>query len=85
VWQQLIGFCGVALVANARDKVRVTPPLVAGALALVFLGGASVTSVSAVVETWLACYLVAGTISLFGHILSRAAGGRNQLTSADSR
>jgi hypothetical protein len=85
VWQQLVGFCAVALFANVRDELRVTPRLVATFLAIVFLGGASLTSVGAVVETWLTCYLVAGTISLFGHIMSRAAGGGNQLTSADSR
>jgi hypothetical protein len=85
VWQQVIGSCGVALVAHARDRMRVTPHLVAAALGVTFLGGASVTSLSNVVESWLAFYLACGTMSLFGHIMSRTTGARSRLTSADSK
>jgi hypothetical protein len=70
--QQLIGLYGFALVAYARRHARLTPCLVAVALGAVLLGGVSIASVSSVLEAWLGFYLVAGTLSLFAHMASRA-------------
>jgi hypothetical protein len=81
--QQLIGLCGVALVAHARDHVRPTPPLVALALTMTLLGGASIASLSRVLETWLAFYLVAGTVSLFAHMGFRTNDSRRSVIPAD--
>jgi hypothetical protein len=70
--QQLIGLYGLALVAHVRHHARLTPCVVAVALGAVLLGGASITSVSSVLQAWLGFYLVAGTLSLFAHMASRA-------------
>ena len=75
-WQQLIGLAGFALVARARNDFRVTPYLIALVLGVVLLGGMSIASLSRVLETWVGFYVVAGTISLFAHIMSRATDSR---------
>jgi hypothetical protein len=75
-WQQLAGLVAFALVAHAQNHARVTPHLVALGLGLVLLGGTSIASLSRVVEIWLGFYLVAGTISLFAHIISRTTDSR---------
>jgi hypothetical protein len=72
VCQQVIGLYGFALAARARDRARVTPGAVALALVVVLLGGASIASASSVLEAWLGFYLLAGTLSLFGHMVARA-------------
>jgi hypothetical protein len=69
--QQLIGLYGLALAAHVRDRARLTPCVVALALGAVLLAGVSIASVSSVLEAWLGFYLVAGTLSLFAHMLSR--------------
>ena len=70
--QQLIGLYGFALAAHARRHARLTPCIVAVALGAVLLGGVSIASVSSVLEAWLVFYLVAGTLSLFAHMVCRA-------------
>ena len=70
VWQQLIGLCWFALVAHARTHARITPFLVALVLAGVLLGGISISSLERVLETWVSVYLVAGTLSLFAHVMA---------------
>jgi hypothetical protein len=70
--QQLIGLYGLALAAHARHHARLTPCVVAVALGAVLLGGIAIASVSSVLEAWLGFYLVAGTLSLFAHMASRA-------------
>jgi hypothetical protein len=70
--QQLIGLYGLALAAHARRHARLTPCLVAVALGAVLLGGVSIASVGSVLEAWLGFYLVAGTLSLFAHMVCRA-------------
>jgi len=70
--QQLIGLCGLALAAHLRDHARVTPYMVALGLGAVLLVGVLIASVSSVVEAWLGFYLIAGTLSLFAHMMSRA-------------
>jgi hypothetical protein len=71
LWQQLIGLYGLALVARARQQARLTPGVVALALGGVLLGAVAVGSIDSVVDAWLSFYLVAGTLSLFAHMLSR--------------
>jgi hypothetical protein len=70
--QQVIGLYGLALAAQARHHARLTPCAVAVALSVVLLGGVSITSVSSVLEAWLGFYLLAGTFSLFAHMVARA-------------
>jgi hypothetical protein len=41
-------------------------------LGAVLLGGISIASVSSVLQAWLGFYLVAGTLSLFAHMVGRA-------------
>jgi len=69
--RQLIGLFGLALAAHVRHRARLTPGAVALALGTVLLGGALVASVDRVLEAWLGFYLVAGTLSLFAHMLAR--------------
>lgn len=71
LWQQVIGLYGCALVAHVRKHGRVTPPLVALAVGVVLLGGVSIASLGSVLETWVGVYVVAGTLSLFAHVMSR--------------
>ena len=70
--QQLIGWSVLVLAAHVRDQTRVTPCAVAVALGAMLLGGISIASVDSVVQAWLGAYLVAGTLSLFAHMLCRA-------------
>jgi hypothetical protein len=70
--QQLIGLYGVALASHARHHTRLTPCVVALALAAVLLGGVAIASIGSVLEAWLGFYLVAGTLSLFAHMVGRA-------------
>jgi hypothetical protein len=72
LYQQLIGLYGFTLAAHVRHHARLTPSVVALALGAVLLGGAAIASVSSVLEAWLGFYLVAGTLSLFAHMASRA-------------
>jgi len=75
LYQQLIGLYGLALAAQARHYARLTPCLVAVALSAVLLGGLAIASVSSVLQVWLGFYLVAGTLSLFAHMMCRAQVG----------
>ena len=79
VCRELVGFYGLALVAQARDSVRVTPLLVALVVGLVLVGGVSITSLEQVVETWTSVYYIAGTVSLFAHVMSRSTASRTLL------
>jgi hypothetical protein len=71
VCRQLIGFYGHAVLASARRNVRMTQPLVVLALGAILLGGAWLVSIESVVETWASVYYIAGTVSLFAHVMSR--------------
>ncbi|MBZ5559189.1 MAG: hypothetical protein LAO77_18100 [Acidobacteriia bacterium] len=69
---QLVGLYWSAFAAHARHHARLTPCAVALALSVVLLGGVSITSADNVLEAWLGFYLVAGTVSLFAHMMARA-------------
>ncbi len=84
VCQELVGFYGLAFMAQARKSVRITPLLVALVLGLVLAGGASVASLEQVVETWTSVYYIAGTLSLFAHVMSRATASRTLLITGGS-
>ena len=76
VLQELVGLYGFGFVAQARKSVRITPLVVALALGLLLVGAASVTSLEQVVETWTSVYYLAGTVSLFAHVMSRTTAPR---------
>lgn len=76
VWQQVIGLGWFALVARTRQHARLTPHLIALVISLMLLGGVSITSLSRVLETWAAFYLLAGTLSLFADVMSRSFASR---------
>jgi hypothetical protein len=86
VWlcQQLIGLYGVAIATHARTRARLTPSMVALALAVALVAGFSIASVNNVVETWLGFYLVSGTLSLFAHMASRTNDSRRSVIPAEA-
>jgi len=75
VWQQLIGLYGLAFTTHLRNRARLTPQAVALAVSAVLITAVSVASVTRVLEAWLGVYYVAGTLSLFAHMVSRASAG----------
>jgi len=76
VLQELVGLYGLGFAAQARDSVRITPLFVALALGLLLVGAASIASLEQVVETWTSVYYLAGTVSLFAHVMSRSTASR---------
>jgi hypothetical protein len=74
--QELVGFYGLAFMTQARESVRITPLLVALVLGVVLAGGTSITSFEQMVETWTSVYYIAGTVSLFAHVMSRTTASR---------
>ena len=76
VVQELVGLYGFAVLAQARESVRITPLLVALVVGVVLAGGASIASLEQVVETWTSVYYIAGTVSLFAHVMSRSTVSR---------
>ena len=83
VCRELVGFYGLALVAQVRESVRVTPLLVAAVLGLILAGGVSLASLEQVVETWTSIYYISGTVSLFAHVMSRATASRTLLITGE--
>jgi hypothetical protein len=85
VWQQVIGLCGFALAARARRRARVTPHVVALAITAVLFGGGSIASLAMMLEIWVSVYMVAGTLSLFAHVMARTAtSGPTLIIAADA-
>ena len=84
VCRELAGLYSFALMAQARESVRITPLLVALMLGVVLAGGASLASLEQVVETWTSVYYIAGTVSLFAHVMSRSTASRTLLITGDS-
>ena len=76
VLQELAGLYGFGFAAQARESVRITPLFVALALGLLLVGAASIASLEQVVETWTSVYYLAGTASLFAHVMSRTTASR---------
>jgi hypothetical protein len=74
--QELVGLYGFGFAAQARDSVRITPLFVALALGLLLVGAASIASLEQVIETWTSVYYLAGTVSLFAHVMSRSTASR---------
>jgi hypothetical protein len=74
VCQELAGLYGFAFLARARQTIRITPLVVALALAAALFGGASIASPHYVYvfQAWMLVYYVAGTVSLFAHVMSRS-------------
>jgi hypothetical protein len=84
VYQQVIGLYGCAFTKCVRTRARLTPQTVALAFCALLLAGVSIGSVSSVLEAWLGFYVVAGTLSLFAHMASRAVGGRGTVLPAEA-
>jgi hypothetical protein len=78
VCQQLIGLYGLAFTTHLRHRARLTPHAVALTLLVVLLASVSMAPVSRVLEAWLSVYYVAGTLSLFAHMVSRTVGTRRE-------
>ena len=83
VCQELVGLYGLALIAQARESIRITPLFVALVLGLVLAGGASIASLEQVVETWTSIYYISGTVSLFAHVMSRSTASRTLLITGE--
>ncbi len=84
VVQELVGLYGLAFITQIRESVRVTPLLVALILGLVLVGSASVASLEQVIETWTSAYYLAGTVSLFAHVMSRTTASRKLILTGGS-
>ena len=84
VCQELVGLYGLALIAQARESIRITPLFVALVLGLVLAGGVSIASLEQVVETWTSIYYISGTVSLFAHVMSRSTASRPLLITGAS-
>jgi hypothetical protein len=76
VLQELVGMYGFGFLAQARDSVRITPLIVALAVGVLLVGAAAIASLEQVVETWTSVYYIAGTVSLFAHVMSRTTASR---------
>ncbi len=84
VCQELVGLYSFAFLAQARKSLRITPLLVAVVLGVVLAGGTSLASLEQVVETWTSVYYIAGTVSLFAHVMSRSTASRTLLITGGS-
>jgi len=83
VCRELVGVYRLGLLAQARDSVRITPLLVALVVGVVLVGGVSIASLEQVVETWTSVYYIAGTVSLFAHVMSRSTASRTLLITGE--
>ena len=81
VLQQMVGLYGFGFIAQARGSFRVTPLVVALAVGLLLVGAASIASLEQVVATWTSVYYLAGTVSLFAHVMSRSTASRTLMIS----
>ena len=84
VCQELVGLYGLALIAQARESIRITPLFVALVLGLVLAGVVSIASLEQVVETWTSISYISGTVSLFAHVMSRSTASRTLLITGAS-
>jgi hypothetical protein len=69
IWKQVLALCGLAAADHARTRARAAH-LVALALGVFFVGGAWIAPPVKVLATWSVVYFVAGTMSLFGDLIS---------------
>jgi hypothetical protein len=84
VLQELVGLYAFGIAAQARDSVRITPLFVALALGLLLVGSASIAPLEHVIETWTGAYYLAGTVSLFAHVMSRSTASRTLMIAEGS-
>jgi hypothetical protein len=69
VWQQILALCGLAAVGHVRNYAQ-TAHLIALALGVFFVGGVWIAPPARVLTTWTVVYFFAGTLSLFGDLIS---------------
>jgi hypothetical protein len=74
VCQQLVGLFGLALMTRIRDRVRLTPHVIALAMCVALLVAASIRPGQAVVAVWLGFYYVMGALSLFAQMATHTIG-----------
>jgi hypothetical protein len=74
VYQQVIGLFGFAFIARLRSRARLTPHVVALGLCALLFAGASIAPAGRVLEAWLLFDYVAGTLSLFAHMVMHTEG-----------
>ena len=69
VWRQVLALCGLAAAGHVRNHAQ-TAHLIALALGVFFVGGVWIAPPAKVFETWAIVYVVTGTLSLFGDLIS---------------
>lgn len=70
VWQQVLAVGGWAAAEHLRTHPPQTAHLIALSLGVSLLGGAWIAPSARLIETWAIVYLVIGTCSLFGDMIS---------------
>ena len=80
LYQQLIGLFGLALTAQLRKRALLTPPVIALGLSVVLLVALSIAPTGNVLVAWLGCYCAAGTLSLFGLMVSGSVARRGTVS-----
>jgi hypothetical protein len=69
VWQQILALCGLTAVRHAQHYAQ-TARLIALAPSVFLVGGLWIAPPAKVLETWAVIYVVTGTLSLFGDLIS---------------
>jgi hypothetical protein len=69
VWRQLTALYGFAAIGYVRSNFRLTPPMIVLSLSALLLAFAAFGSAGGAIEAWLGFYYVAGTASLFAHMV----------------
>jgi len=80
VYTELGAAIALALAGSVRRHVRLTPYVVALALAAVMLASVAVLPARSVLTTWLTCYYLAGMASLFAHMAAETQPRRREDT-----
>ena len=83
--RQLIGLGSFVVVAQVRERTRLTPRGVAIGLSALMLAGVSMMPVSRVLEAWLVFYGVTGILSLFAHMAAEGQPAEVSEGDVDSR
>ena len=76
VWQQVLAFCGFAVADHLRQHRPAPPQTIAAALSVMLFGSALLAPSSGVLEAWALIYVMSGTCTLFGDLMTRAFDSR---------
>ena len=69
VWRELTAVYGFAAIGYVRSNFRLTPPMIVLSLTALLGAFAAFGSAGRAIEAWLGFYYVAGTASLFAHMV----------------